>query len=257
MMRDDILVFTCTYYASTADVRFECCLALLEEAATQKIGIIVLDGSPSEDVRQRMRQCGSSEFVRVHKQQAKGKKGAALREALAIARDVTANPDAWLCWQEPEKVDMIRHWPMVVNSMSQADIAVPQRDETLFRETYPIEQFHSESFANLFVASAAQTFAGFAEYLDWHFGPFALRRKHANLWLSHDGELWDAQVIPIIHAIHAGLAVKGLTVPFRAPAIMKQEEERNFAFVEKRLMQINFLDPKLVAALQQGTKSAS
>lgn len=256
-MSENIVVFTCTYYASTTDVRFACCLALLEEAATQKTRIIVLDGSPSEEVRQRMRQCGSSEVVRVHKQQAKGKKGAALREALAIARDVAASQDAWLCWQEPEKVDMMRHWPMVATSVCQADIAVPQRDETLFRETYPIEQFHSESFANLYVASAAQTFAGFADYLDWHFGPFALRAKHADLWLSHDGELWDAQVIPIIHAIHAGLVVKGVSVPFRAPAVMKQQEERNFAFVEKRLMQINFLDPKLVTALKQGTQSAS
>ena len=39
-----------------------------------------------------------------------------------------------------------------------------------------------------------------------------------------------------------------LEVPFEAPRAMKEEEEGDLAFIEKRLMQINFLDPKVIAA---------
>ena len=56
---------------------------------------------------------------------------------------------------------------------------------------------------------------------DWHFGPFALRKRHRGLWLASDGELWDAQVLPIVAALKTGLAVGGAEVPFVAPLEMK------------------------------------
>ena len=124
--------------------------------------------------------------------------------------------------------------------------------ETGARLRYPEEQVHSESFANAYVSLAAKA-AGFSDAsskLDWHFGPFALRAKHAPLWLSHRGELWDAQVVPIVSAMRAGLAVGGVEVPFVAPLSMKAEEEDNLVFVQKRLDQINFLDPKVISALK-------
>ena len=40
-------------------------------------------------------------------------------------------------------------------------------------------------------------------------------------------------------------------VPFAAPAAMKAEEEGSLAFIRKRLDQINFLDPKVMAALKK------
>ena len=38
---------------------------------------------------------------------------------------------------------------------------------------------------------------------------------------------------------------------------MKEEEEGNLAFVEKRLMQINFLDPKVIAAWTEDVPSGT
>ena len=87
--------------------------------------------------------------------------------------------------------------------------------------------------------------------LDWHFGPFAMKAEHVGLWTDHHGELWDAQVIPIVYAARMGLAVRSATCPFEAPAVMKEEEENNLAFVEKRIMQLNFLDPKVKSAWQE------
>ena len=128
---------------------------------------------------------------------------------------------------------------------------MPAREPKLFAATYPVEQYHSESFANAYLDLAAKKFAGRETPLDWHFGPFALRRRHAAVWLAHAGDLWDAQVVPVADALRAGLRVGGAEVPFAAPAAMKAEEEGSLAFIRKRLDQINFLDPKVMAALKK------
>ncbi|KAJ1455963.1 hypothetical protein M885DRAFT_518864 [Pelagophyceae sp. CCMP2097] len=240
--RQDLVVFTCTYYATLDDVRLKCCLDFLSQAKAAGLRVVVVDASPVEAVRAAMRSAGAH---LVTKQQAVGKKGAALREALALARDVGGADDCFLCWQEPEKADMARHWAAVVSAA--ADVLVPMRNDELFRETYPVEQYHSESYANHYISLVAKAH-GFFVPLDWHFGPFAFRSEHAHFWLDHAGELWDAQLVPIISAIHRGLNVVSVPVHFSAPAVMKLEEEGSLVFVEKRLMQINYLAPKMVQA---------
>mmetsp|Transcript_15134 Transcript_15134/g.45194 ORF Transcript_15134/g.45194 Transcript_15134/m.45194 type:complete len:265 (+) Transcript_15134:130-924(+) len=246
----DAVVFTCTFYASTDDVRYRCCIEFLELAKAKGVATVVVDASPQEAIRDAMRAAGATKVV---KQTAKGRKGAALREALSLAADLAPSDSCWLCWQEPEKVDMARHWKGVAADAMALDVVVPAREPKLFEATYPIEQFHSESFANAYVNLAARdagvSLAPFG--FDWHFGPFALRARHKGLWLENDGELWDAQVLPIVKALKLGLNVGGVEVPFVAPLDMKEEEEDDFKFVEKRLMQINFLDPKVVAALRE------
>jgi hypothetical protein len=247
--QQNLVVFTCTFYATTNDVRFKCCVEFLQRAKASGARVVVVDASPSDNIREWLRSAGAH---RVVKQTASGKKGAALREALGHAVDVARDDACWLCWQEAEKFDMARLWKDVAAASNGLDVVVPAREPKLFAATYPEEQVHSESFANAYVSLAAKA-AGFSDAsskLDWHFGPFALRAKHAPLWLSHRGELWDAQVVPIVSAMRAGLAVGGVEVPFVAPLSMKAEEEDNLVFVQKRLDQINFLDPKVISALK-------
>lgn len=245
------MVFTCSFYGSLEDVRFKVCLEFLSLAKAQGVRVVVVDASPDAAVREAMVSAGA---FRVEKQTAKGKKGAALREALALASGVASGDDCWLCWQEPEKADMARHWANVAaesDGIKGLEVVVPAREVKLFEATYPIEQFHSESFANAYCNLAMRESMGTGQKpLDWHFGPFGLKKRHAHLWLANDGELWDAQVLPIVHALKNGLAVGGVEVPFIAPLAMKAQEEGIFVFVEKRLMQINFLDPKVVAAFK-------
>lgn len=184
-------------------------------------------------------------------QQAAGKKGSALREALSIATQLPeCTPETLLLWQEPEKDDMVRSWPAVAAHATEScsDVVVPSRREASWKETYPIEQWHSEQYANHYMNLAARELGGFTLPLDWHFGPIAFRAKHAKLWLDSDGELWDAQCLPVVAAVKSGLKVSSVDVDFRASLAMKAEEEGDLNFVEKRLMQINFLDPKIKAA---------
>jgi len=110
--------------------------------------------------------------------------------------------------------------------------------------------FVSESYANLYMCLAAKKLGSFetSPPTDWHFGPFAFRAQHVEFWLNETGELWDAQCVPIVIAVKAGLHVTSVEVDFVAPPEMKDEEEGDLDFVEKRLMQINYLDPRIKAA---------
>jgi hypothetical protein len=245
------IIFTCTFYASEADTRLACCLRFLEQCARHGLSVVVVDASPKDEVRELMRTtCPAAHVV---KQTATGRKGAALREALGLAAARAPGDAAWLCWQEPEKEGMAPLWPALLGKAGELDVVVPRRARDLFRDTYPVEQYHSESFANALLTAAAGE-AGFDADLDWHFGPFGLRKQHAHLWRAHGGELWDAQVVPVADALRAGLRVGGVEVPFSAPADMKAEEEGSLLFIRKRLDQINFLDPKVMAALARAKK---
>ena len=242
-----LVVFTCSFYSSVEDVRFQCCLETLRLAKRLKIPLVVVDASESDDIRSMMREHAGPE-AQVRKQVASGKKGCALREALRIAAAL-GDDKTLLCWQEAEKSDMMTHWH---RADVDGDCVVPMREDSLFQATYPMEQYHSEKFANAYLDSAAAKFAEFHTKIDWHFGPFAMRKRAARPWLDHRGELWDAQVVPLAQAIKEGTSqVRSVLVPFRAPLAMKSQEEGNFAFVEKRLMQINFLDPKVIDALKK------
>eukprot|EP00667_Euglena_gracilis_P015458 EG_transcript_16082 len=249
-----IVVFTVTHYQTAADLRFQACLATLAQAAQHRLPIVVVDSSPAAQLRGAMAAAGA----RVSEQTANGRKGAALREALSLALKLPGvGPATLLCWQEPEKSDMVRLWPSVAAAVQarKGEVVIPAREKTLFRATYPIEQFHSESFANALVAAMARQAGllapGAADPpFDWHFGPLAFLQRHASLWLADQGELWDAQLMPVVRAARAGLRVVSVEVPFSAPPAMKEEEEGNLAFVEKRLMQINFLAPKFKQAFR-------
>uniref|UniRef100_A0A7S1ZEB3 Uncharacterized protein n=1 Tax=Trieres chinensis TaxID=1514140 RepID=A0A7S1ZEB3_TRICV len=144
------------------------------------------------------------------------------------------------------------------------DVVVPWRNVRSFQETYPIEQFHSETYGNLYLDAVAKEALrgmgaelprvqgvgekGRREGLDWHFGPFAFRAKHLNLWTECTGEMYDAQLVPIVHAMRKGLSITSIQVDYHGPLQMKAEEEGNITFIEKRLWQLNDLDPRVKKA---------
>ena len=45
-------------------------------------------------------------------------------------------------------------------------------------------------------------------------------------------------MMPVLHALRAGLTVSSATVQYTAPAAMKEQEERSLTFIRKRLMQV-------------------
>ena len=272
MAATPLIVFTCTYYPSVSDLRYNQFLGTLEAAQKHGLCIVVVDGSP-DDVHDAMKgTCGGNEKKLIVKQTYQGGKGAALREAADVAAAggqgaFDVGSDTLLCWQEPEKTDQISHWRKVLDAMTAADdVVVPRRTTKLFMESYPIEQYHSETYGNLYLDTVMKDAINRSDgstmklpvadtptprgvsLIDWHFGPFAFRAKHIKLWSTYKGNSYDAQLIPIVHGIRRGLGVVSVDVDFVLDARMREQEENNVDFIEKRLNQLNDLDPKVKAS---------
>ena len=256
-----LVVVVPTRYVDLNDLRYSLALECCQEAVVQQIPMIVVDNSPDPNVRQALAKAGrgttttSKSWVTVlHYTQ--GRKGAALREGIRFANEemLKDNP-GFIGFQEPEKIDMLRHWKGMAKHMQakRIDICVANRKDEIFRLTYPIEQYHSENFANLHLnAVAAQN--GFPSTLDWTSGPIMFHSKWAPTWLACNGEMWDGQMIPMIRAHYQDEATVGAyEVDFYLPAPMKKQEEGDPEWNEKRLLQLNLLFDIVGAELRKAS----
>lgn len=156
--------------------------------------------------------------------------------------------EAVICFTEPEKVDLMNHIHDIARPLlnDNADVVIPTRNDELFRQTYPMEQYHSESFGNMHFNLLAKQFEGFqnegATKLDWLFGPFAFKANLAGNWLGYGGNSWDAQMIPYVRGVrYNDWRIMSVTVNFRHPKEMKEQEEGDPIWTKKRLMQLNLL----------------
>jgi hypothetical protein len=248
-----IVVVTVTYYADTSDVRFGLALELCKLAASKQLLTIIVDDSPDhQTIRSSFERAGES-YVKVFQQDSATYhgKGGALRQAIQLAKDLVGEDKASnsvICFAEPEKVDIMNHMQQIVEPIlaKNADIVVPMRCDELFRKTYPIEQYHSESFANLHFNSLAQQFEEFqtpgAKQIDWLFGPFSFNTTLADAWLKYEGTSWDAQMVPYVRAVRQQKKrITSVTINFLHPHQMKEQEEGDTRWTKKRLHQLNIL----------------
>ena len=249
-----VVLVTVTHYPNTSDIRFPLALELCQLAATKLIQTVIVDDSPDHPaVRNALEEAGKG-HVKVYQQDKaiyQGK-GGALRQAIKKARELldtnNNNDKTAICFAEPEKVDIANHMHLIVRPIldGSTDIVVPTRSDQLFQQTYPIEQYHSENFANLHFNSLAQQFKGFqakdAKQIDWLFGPFAFRTSLADTWLAYTGTSWDAQMIPYVRAVrNENRRISSVTIDFRHPKQMKEQEEGDPKWTNKRLQQLNIL----------------
>jgi len=240
-----MIVVSATFYPNLQDIRCVMGIRACESAVQLGIRLLLVDASPPE-VRAALEHAGAT----VKPQTAVGKKGAALRQAIKFAMEELPQHGV-ICFQELEKVEMISMQSAVAAAIVRegADICVPRRDDALFRSSYPIEQYHSEHFANLYLDSLAAA-VGFPS-IDWTFGPVAFRASFGSHWLQSEGELWDAQIVPMVLAARwHGAHVVSETVEYTHPIEMKSEEEGGAKWSEKRLDQLNFLFKHVGGALK-------
>lgn len=230
-----MVVISPTFYPRVDDTRCQLGIEACRRAKALGIRLLLVDASPPE-VKAALTEAGAI----VREQARAGKKGAALRECVEIALTMLPR-DGVICYQELEKVEMVAlQRELCAHMLSyDSDVCVAGREDSLFRRSYPIEQYHQETFANLYLNSLGSA-AGLPT-LDWTFGPVAFRTGMAHHWLRFGGELWDAQIVPYINAAREGARIDSLVVNYSHPPLMKREEEHQPAWSEKRLMQLNFL----------------
>lgn len=252
-------VVTTTYYPDVNDIRFHLALEMCKLAKLYEMHLIIVDDSPDhESVRERFQQAGSN-YVHTYQQDKSNYsgKGGALRQAIQqattlIQENYTGKGNglngAVICFTEPEKVDLMNHMSAIAKPIldGATDVVIPTRDDQDFKESYPIEQYHSESFGNMHFNLLAKQFEGFqregATELDWLFGPFAFKARLASGWLKYDGTSWDAQIIPYVRGVREeNWKIMSVTVNFQHPRVMKEQEEGYSAWTKKRLLQLNLL----------------
>lgn len=246
-----------TYFGEDSSPRFQLTLKTLNEAVRAHIPIVVVDAS-GDTIRERLRETGAH----VVKQTKPGKKGVALREGIELALSMRRSgaSDHVIGFFEPEKLGMVFWMRKAAAHLRQGglDIVIPGRQNDLFAASYPVEQYHQEKFANLFISSMA-TARGFPRGLDWTFGPVLFSARLAPIWLGYRGALWDAQVVPYVRAVlWHGAKLGGFEVPYSHPAQMKLEEEGKAQWAKKRYEQLSLwaaILPKELSATLDPTKT--
>ena len=59
-----MIIFTCSFYKSKDDIRYEACIEMLKQAQQQGITVVVVDAS-SEEIRQQMSATGAVRYRRI------------------------------------------------------------------------------------------------------------------------------------------------------------------------------------------------
>eukprot|EP00928_Gymnodinium_smaydae_P080853 TRINITY_DN64472_c0_g1_i1.p1 TRINITY_DN64472_c0_g1~~TRINITY_DN64472_c0_g1_i1.p1 ORF type:complete len:268 (-),score=49.56 TRINITY_DN64472_c0_g1_i1:65-868(-) len=241
-----IVLCTGTFYTEADESRLELALALVRRSIAAGLPIVIADDSPSPTVAARFEAEGATvvkEGGKLHG----GGKGGGIRAAFARAVEVYGIGGA-LLYTEPEKVGIAQFAAQICAPLldKTAAVVVPRRTRDAFERTYPLEQYHSESFATLYVESAARDQGlNLPSGIDWFFGPFATQRSLASHWLDFPATDWTAQMVPSIKLAIAGSSVVSVEVPYEHPPTQKAEEEGKAKWLRKRLTQINAILPAL------------
>lgn len=237
----EVVVVTTTFYGSTAEPRFGLTCKTIELARQAGRVVVVVDGSPDPSIADTFRALGALVFP-----QEKPGMGASRRQAFGCAiqhlRDI-GEPKGVVFWTEPEKHDIIRFIPEIVEPLeSGALVVIPNRSQASWK-TYPEFQVVSEQAAN--AAYARHTGR---EGYDPMFGPvaFLVTPEIENLLLNFDPEkhgVPDTYVQHYIPLFLTGETVASVEVDFVYPPDQREQEESadNEEIRKKRAWQLETL----------------
>jgi hypothetical protein len=109
-------------------------------------------------------------------------------------------------------------------------------------------------FANLYLDSLGKQIG--MPSIDWTMGPIVFRSELASLWTDYNGDLWDAQLVPLVQAFQQRKAkIVSCEIDYCHPMEMKQEEEGSSQWGKKRLLQLIYLFEKVGGQLESGASS--
>lgn len=225
-----------TKYGSIEESRFKLFLntikIILNHHYIKKV--IIVDSSHEKVYNNLKILLKNERIVLLNQKEKKFLKGGSLREGIKYIIDNL--PKGIISFQEPEKSNMIFHYPIIIEKYGAVKdfICIPNRTSTSF-QTYPREQYYSENFINAYISKLVGV------ECDISFGPVMFTTDMAKYWLEYDGKLWDAQIIPIYRAIQDNIKILTHKVSFSYPINQKKKEEGNLEFIEKRRYQLNYM----------------
>jgi hypothetical protein len=234
-------VATTTFYKSTDDYRFPFAVETIKNAVADGHTVIIVDGSPLVGIKEYFANLGAI----VHDETAKGigPSRRELYEHIRLYRVQHATTPEIIVWLEPEKDDLIRFIPQIVEPIQQgtARIVVPRRTAAAW-ESYPKFQRASERTANL-----CYEFATGLD-IDIFFGPVAFHAEMLPYFLNCKPSEFGAvdnyiQHYAPVFARRDFHKITSVEVDFRYPPKQREVEE-GFdlkAMVERRNEQLETL----------------
>lgn len=236
------VIITSTFYRKM-DLRFQLACQTVEKATAAGHTVVIVDGSPTEIIREELRKRGAHVFLQRHEGM-----GASRREAFFHAGEVAGNLGIkTFLWTEPEKHSIVPFIPEIVEPLECRNprIVIPKRSKNGM-ETWPTFQQESEREANDAYATATglhgfdPMFGPVAWSRKWHWA-FTLCNPKLNAWevpdtyVQHYAPLWalhNSRIRPV-----------SVEIDMEYPEEQRKEEEavENTAIRAKRTEQLRTL----------------
>ena len=231
-----VVVLTITFYRSIEETRFHLACQLIGNAVAMNYGVILVDGSPDQSIRDAFQKIGAD----VHQQETQGM-GPSRRELFTVAR---ASEAEIFVWVEPEKTDLVRLIPKIIAPIdgNNVMIVIPTRTGRSW-ESYPQFQVASEQEANAVYVETT------GKHFDPMFGPVAFHRSVIDYFANcNPVEQFKAtdgyiQHFAPLQAMTQGHGITSVPVEFFYPSVQKAEEESGFReeMIQKRKWQLDQL----------------
>jgi len=235
----------------TDKVRGDLALEFIQKTISMGFHLVVVDGKSSRSFKKLLKNFPG---IRLTKKLSP-KRSPAKRQAFKAASKIDGVKVIIAC--EGEKVSLLDNIVPIVKPIleNKADIVVPKREESLFKETYPEYMYQSETEGNKLYNEQLRirSLIKEEEELDMFFGPrafcnnskvlalffkkFHFQKDQKSLEEYFDPEEYsNVLYFPIIIALQKNFRVKSVEIPFSYPKLQKMNETigaKEF-FVEKR-----------------------
>lgn len=210
-------------------LRAKLALQTIKAARDAGYEIIVADAQSTPSFVEEMKKLGARVITGNTKTL-----GASRREGITQAMKLGKEVIAFM---EPEKVSYVKEVQKTALPIleGKADMVIPHRKSLA---SYPRVQQLAEELANTVCAKLTNT------YLDQWFGPRTWSKDCSKYFLDYAGEYgdaWEWQFIPVNEALADGKRVLSIDVDYTHPPEQTAAEEKDFAFFEKRLKQLECL----------------
>jgi len=216
---------TTTLYKSVDVLRFRLACLTVKKATEAGYPIVVVDKSPIPEIANTLRNLGAIVFPSI----TTTGMGADRRLFFFLANEIAVAAGCKIfLWLEPEKHDLIRFIPSIIQPIKNAwvgvDIVIPRRS-TASWATYPDFQMASE----LIINEAFQKVTGIPD-ADMTNGPVAFHMNALKYFQAADGRKFGVEDNYVQHygpliALRNGMGVISVNTDFVYPPEQKAEEE--------------------------------
>jgi len=235
---------------SADKLRGDLAIHTFQSAQQQGFNLVIVDGGSSDAFKKALKQ--NNIYFEIQRQS--GGQGPARRQGLEYAEKTEGVKV--ICETEPEKVSVINDCINIASLPilnDEADIVVPKRNQESF-STYPKYQSEQEQKSNELynrILRLRHLLKQDDPDLDFWIGPRFIANKPDVTELfkivynyQKDNTALDSKVnpemysnplfFPVVTALHKGLRVKSVPVPYKHPQVQTSFEEENQGFDRRR-----------------------